>query len=317
MIEVKEHSDYEIECIGEFEDEYVYDIEMDENTNHTFFANDILIHNSVYLTFDRMMDKLSVPNDDKERLKVTRFLAKLATNKLEKFAEGFFPDRFNAENSIFWDQELIARTGIWCAPKKYVCHILEENGKAPKHDMLKKGLDIVRSSIPRKFKDHLTTCVDMMLKDHESDELGQYIQNLYNEFRGWSIKDIAVPSSCNNWNKWGNIKGVGFLPSTPQHMKGAIAYNYYRKLLDLTHYEPIKERDRFYMVFIKKNAEYPIATFGYIDKLPKEMELERYIDWDAHFERGFVKPLSQLFDAMGWDFPETGVVSVDVDDLFE
>jgi DNA polymerase elongation subunit (family B) len=272
---------------------------------------------SIYLTFDRMMDKLGVGKSDEERLKVTRFLAKIATNKLEKFAEDFFPQRFNAKNSIFWDQELIARTGIWCAPKKYVCHILEENNKAPKNDMLKKGLDIVRSSIPRKFKKHLTTCVDNMLKDHDESELQQYIKDLYKEFRGWTIAEIAIPSSCNNWIKWGACKGLGFLPSTPQHMKGAVAYNYYRELLGITHYEPIKERDRFSMVFIKKNSEYPIATFGYKDKLPAEMDLERLIDWDAHFERGFVKPLKQIFEAMEWKFPETSVEFQNVDDLFE
>ena len=33
---------------GEFEDEYVYDIEVDDGS-HTFIANDILVHNSVYL----------------------------------------------------------------------------------------------------------------------------------------------------------------------------------------------------------------------------------------------------------------------------
>ena len=272
---------------------------------------------SIYLTFDRMMDKLGVPNTDAERLKVTRFLAKIATNKLEKFAEDFFPKRFNAKNAIFWDQELIARTGIWCAPKKYVCHIIEENGKPPKHDMLKKGLDIVRSSIPRKFKKHLTTCVDNMLKDHEESELQEYIRTLYKEFRTWSIKDISLPSSCNNWSKWGNCNGIGFLSSTPQHMKGAVAYNYYRKLLGITHYEPIKEKDRFYMVFLKRNSEYPIDTFGYKDKLPTEMGLERFIDWDAHFERGFVKPLNQLFDAMKWTFPESSIEFQDSDDLFE
>ena len=36
------------ECIGIFEDEYVYDIEMDDPT-HTFIANDILVHNSLYI----------------------------------------------------------------------------------------------------------------------------------------------------------------------------------------------------------------------------------------------------------------------------
>lgn len=43
-----------IECIGNFENEYVYDIEMDDCT-HTFIGNDILVHNSVYSQFDEVI----------------------------------------------------------------------------------------------------------------------------------------------------------------------------------------------------------------------------------------------------------------------
>lgn len=43
-----------VECIGDFEDEYVYDIEIDDDT-HTFIANDILVHNSVYSQLDEVI----------------------------------------------------------------------------------------------------------------------------------------------------------------------------------------------------------------------------------------------------------------------
>jgi hypothetical protein len=39
------------EQIGEFEDEWVYDIEMNDDT-HTFIANDMLVHNSVFVGFE-------------------------------------------------------------------------------------------------------------------------------------------------------------------------------------------------------------------------------------------------------------------------
>jgi DNA polymerase elongation subunit (family B) len=316
MAEVKEHSDYDIECIGEFEDEYVYDIEMSEDTNHTFFANDILIHNSVYLTFDKMMDKLQVPHDDHERLKVTKFLAKLAMIELEKYNENFFPQKFLAKNSIFWDQELIARTCIWSKPKKYVCYILEEDGKPPKNDMLKKGLDIVRSSIPRKFKGKITEAVDMMLKGKTEKEVCDFITAVYKDFTKWSTKEIAIPSSCNNLDKF-SCRGYNFMDGTPQHMKGALAYNHLLKEKELLDYEPIKERTKFSMIFLGKNPSYPIETLGFADRLPKELDVEQYIDKNKHFERGMKKPLEQLFGAVKWRFPETKLATEDIDDLFE
>ena len=39
------------EQIGTFEDEYVYDVEVEYET-HTFIANDILVHNSVFVSFE-------------------------------------------------------------------------------------------------------------------------------------------------------------------------------------------------------------------------------------------------------------------------
>ena len=42
------------ECIGMFEDEYVYDIEVEDDT-HTFIGNDILVHNSLYMCYEGLL----------------------------------------------------------------------------------------------------------------------------------------------------------------------------------------------------------------------------------------------------------------------
>ena len=68
-----------VECIGEWENEYVYDLEMYDET-HTFIANDILVHNSCYVCFDEVVQscdwqsKFESPKEfilaiNKERLK--------------------------------------------------------------------------------------------------------------------------------------------------------------------------------------------------------------------------------------------------------
>lgn len=66
------------ENVGNFEDEYVYDIEMDDET-HTFVANNILVHNSIYASYDTVVNstdwfkhdvwrltKINKSNDQKE-----------------------------------------------------------------------------------------------------------------------------------------------------------------------------------------------------------------------------------------------------------
>lgn len=66
------------EQIGNFEDEYVYDIEIDDDT-HTFVANNILVHNSIYTSYDKIINvtdwfqhdvwrltKVNIQNDQKD-----------------------------------------------------------------------------------------------------------------------------------------------------------------------------------------------------------------------------------------------------------
>lgn len=49
------------EMIGNFEDEFVYDVEVDDPT-HTFIANDILVHNSLFVSFKPAIDNCDWKN---------------------------------------------------------------------------------------------------------------------------------------------------------------------------------------------------------------------------------------------------------------
>lgn len=72
------------EQIGNFEDEYVYDIEMNDDT-HTFVANNILVHNSIYTSYEDIikvtdwfdhdvwrLTKINKQNDQKEFVYVSQ-----------------------------------------------------------------------------------------------------------------------------------------------------------------------------------------------------------------------------------------------------
>ena len=69
---------HSIECIGEFSDEYVYDIEVDDES-HTFIGNDILVHNSCYLSFQEVLEKCNWSGTEKD------FILKLYEYRLADF----------------------------------------------------------------------------------------------------------------------------------------------------------------------------------------------------------------------------------------
>ena len=100
-------------------------------------------------------------------------------------------------------------------------------------------------------------------------------------------------------------------------MKGAIAYNYCIQKFGLSQYEILKERDKFKLLIIQPNTKYPIETFGYKDKLPKELGMEQFIDYDRHFMRGLIMPLKQIFSAIKFKIPQFKQITQNVDGLFE
>ena len=89
----------QVECLGEFEDEYVYDIGIDADHPY-FFANDILVHNSVYFSSYPVMKDLPEFQDfawTKEA--VVDLYDKIADLTNASFPE-FMNQAFNCQ--VFW-----------------------------------------------------------------------------------------------------------------------------------------------------------------------------------------------------------------------
>jgi len=83
---------------GSFEDEYVYDLEIEEEgyDNQTFFANDILVHNSNYVTFQEVIASCDWQGDPKELvLLINEYrLADYLKTCFKKYAEKWGTDNY-------------------------------------------------------------------------------------------------------------------------------------------------------------------------------------------------------------------------------
>ena len=51
---------------------------------------------------------------------------------------------------------------------------------------------------------------------------------------------------------------------------------------------------------------------AFIGKLPKELDLHKYIDYNTMFEKSFLEPMKTILDCIGWS---TSPVAT-LDDLF-
>jgi len=44
------------------------------------------------------------------------------------------------------------------------------------------------------------------------------------------------------------------------------------------------------------------------DELPKELDLEKYIDREMQFNKSFLDPLKSITDVIGWDLEEKSTI---------
>jgi hypothetical protein len=53
-------------------------------------------------------------------------------------------------------------------------------------------------------------------------------------------------------------------------------------------------------------------VIGFVQKFPKELGLEKYVDYQHQFELSFINPLKKILDVIGWRTEK----SYTLDDLF-
>ena len=46
-------------------------------------------------------------------------------------------------------------------------------------------------------------------------------------------------------------------------------------------------------------------VISFIQEFPKELNLDKYIDYDLQFEKAFLEPLKSILDSIGWNVEKT------------
>lgn len=96
---------------------------------------------------------------------------------------------------------------------------------------------------------------------------------------------------------------------TPMHVKGAILYNHYLKEKKLTKKYPlIQEGEKLKFTYLKEPNHFKDMVISYPSRLPKEFDLQDYIDYDTQFEKAFLDPIKVILDSMGWTIEKTSSI---------
>jgi len=170
------------------------------------------------------------------------------------------------------------------------------------------GIETSRSSTPEIVRKKLKESISIILNKDEPS-LISFVSDFRDEFMKLSADQIAFPRSVNGLSKYKDKDQI-YKKGTPIAVKGALLYNHYLDKMKLSKkYNKIFEGEKIKFIYLKKPN--PLAGYkgddcviAFPNKLPKEFDVDSYIDYNMQFQKSFLDPLSIILEVIGWDYEE-------------
>lgn len=291
---------------------------MNKRLNEFFKTKDIkyMIYgdtDSLYFTFGNIVAKYYAGKTD---LQITAALDKLMKDHISKFineATDSISETLNYyKKTLVFKREAISSGGFWLAKKKYALKVFDNEGVVYKEGDFKiLGLEVVKSSTPEIARDALKKCVIHII-NKDIDALRTVMEETHQQFRTVAIERIAFPRGVNNLAEYSSettiyvrsIKGDS-TTRTPINVRAALLHNFY-----IEHFgvgdtvQPIEEGDKIRFIYLKTPNHIKENVIGFVDRLPIEFKLEKYVDRELQYEKIFLAPIDGIMKAIGWELED-------------
>ncbi len=257
---------------------------------------------SIYVTFESMVDKYF--GDIKNTNKIVDVIDKFCKVKIQKVIKDSYEelaDYMNAyQQKMSMKRETIADKGIWKAKKMYILNAWDIEGVRFPEAVLKiQGIEAVRSSTPKVCRSKIKEALKIIMNEDENT-VQEFIRDFKKEFFKMSFSDIAFPRGMNNMKKYSDRYSI-FTSGTPIHVKGALLYNDALKRLGLgDKYEEISDGDKIKFIYLKTPNTLKNTVISCPSIIPKEFELDKFIDYEKQFEKTFLVPVKNILDVIDW-----------------
>ena len=298
-----------IRKVGEALNEYLNKVVGTNGHNYSFYSDT----DSCYISLDPLVRKY-YGNLDRDKLidVLDKICEEKITETINKSCDGL-ADYTNAfQKKIIFKREAIAERGLWVAKKRYALNVYDNEGVRYKDPKLKvMGLEIVRSSTPAPVRESLKEAVRLALTTDEKTLQGfiEHTRMLFNKFEP---EQIAFPRGVNGLMKYTSGADI-YAKGTPMHVRGALMYNHLLRKNKLDKkYELIQEGEKIKFLYLKEPNHIRENCIAFIGKIPKELDLDRYIDYNTMFEKSFLEPIKQIIEGLGWKTE----VTASLEDLF-
>jgi hypothetical protein len=197
-------------------------------------------------------------------------------------------------------REALADKAIWTAKKRYLINVYDNEGVRYSEPQLKiMGLEAIKSSTPMVCREKIKEAFKIMIAGDESQMI-TFIEKFRKDFKSLPPEEVAFPRSINDLKKYEDKLEV-YKKGTPIHVKGSLLYNAKLVAYNLQKkYEVINDGDKIKFTYMKEPNPFQCTVISFPNILPKEFDLEKYIDYNTQFDKTFLDPLKIVMDAINW-----------------
>ena len=259
---------------------------------------------SMYLNLGDLVERV-YKGREKVDEKIVGFLDKICQMELEPFIESAYKELAEYVNAyaqkMFMKRENIANRGFWTAKKRYVLNVWDSEGVRYKEPKMKIcGMETARSSTPAYFRDKLLKAYTIIINKTNEDVL-DFIEEVKEETKQQDYLNVAFPRGCNGLDKYKSNADI-YKKGTPIAVRGALLYNHYLSKYKLTHkHALIQEGEKVKFIYLKLPNPINENVISFFGTIPKEFNLDKYVDYTLQFEKSFYDPLRNVLECIGWD----------------
>lgn len=257
---------------------------------------------SVYITLEKLVKKVYPDGADDKT--IVDFLDTSCEKIIEPVIEKSYSklsEYVNAmENKMVMKRENIGNKAIWTAKKRYIMNVFDSEGVRYEEPKLKiMGIEAVRSSTPSSCRENIKKALTIIMNQGE-DELIKFIDEFREEFRTMPFEDVAFPRGCKGLTKYMDSSMI-YKKGTPIHVRGALMFNHLLKEHKLDRFQPIQEGDKVKFCYLRVPNPSRENVIAIASTLPRQLELDKYIDYDTQFDKAFLEPMRTVINSIGWN----------------
>jgi len=258
---------------------------------------------SIYLRLGGLVNK--VFEDKPSTSDAIKFMDKVCDGKIQSFIDKSYKDLADYvsayDQKMVMKREVLADKGLWTAKKRYVLNVHDSEGvrySTPKLKIM--GLEMIKSSTPYAIREKMKELTKIIVTQGE-DEVQKFIAKFKEEFKNLPPEEISFPRGVNGLKTYVDSATI-YKKGTPIHVKGALLYNQNVMKLKLDRkYPMIQNGEKLKFTYLKQPNPMKDTVISFPTRIPKEFGLQKYIDYDIQFQKGFIEPIKFILECLGWE----------------